>query len=80
MGSGSNALEVLDVRRREKRSMTNVLIPVTPDAGAPPEDATAGCGCCVPPPDAAQAEGRRLALAELQARRDALERRLRNLG
>ena len=60
--------------------MTNVLIPVATDAGAPAPDATPGCGCCVPPPDAARAEGRRLALAELQARRDALERRLQRLG
>ena len=59
--------------------MTNVLIPVTAGAEAT-EDATPGCGCCVPPPDASQAEGRLRALAELQARRDALERRLKGLS
>jgi hypothetical protein len=58
--------------------MTNVLIPVTAGAEAT-EDATAACGCCVPPPDAAQVEGRRLALEALQARREALERRLQGL-
>lgn len=59
--------------------MTNVLIPVTAGAEATTEDAGPGCGCCIPPPDAAQAEGRRRALADLQARRDALERRLQGL-
>ena len=60
--------------------MTNVLIPVTAGTEAEADDATPGCGCCVPPPDAAQAEGRQRALAELQARRDALERRLKGLS
>lgn len=58
--------------------MTNVLIPVTPGTEAT-EDATPGCGCCVPPPDAAQAEGRRQALAALEARREAVESRLQDL-
>lgn len=58
--------------------MTTMLIPVTAGAEAT-EDATPGCGCCVPPPDAAQAEGRRLALEALQARREAVERRLEGL-
>ena len=58
--------------------MTNVLIPVTAGAEAT-EDATPGCGCCVPPPDAAQAEGRRQALAALEARREAIERQLQAL-
>jgi hypothetical protein len=58
--------------------MTNVLIPVTAGAETT-EDATPGCGCCVPPPDAAQAEGRRQALAALEARREAVERRLQGL-
>ena len=58
--------------------MTDVMITVTAGAVAA-EDATPGCGCCVPPPDAAQAEGRRQALEALQARRDAVERRLRGL-
>jgi hypothetical protein len=58
--------------------MTNVLIPVT--AGAEPAtEGTAACGCCVAPPDAAQAEGRRQALAALEARREAVERRLAGL-
>lgn len=60
--------------------MTNVLIPVTAGTDADTaEDATPGCGCCVPPPDAARAEGRRLALEALQARREAVERRLQGL-
>ena len=58
--------------------MTTMLIPVTAGTEAA-EDATPGCGCCVPPPDAAQAEGRRLALEALQARREAVERRLQGL-
>lgn len=57
--------------------MTTLLIPETGDARA--EEATPGCGCCVPPPDASVAEGRQRALAELQARRDALQRRLEGL-
>ena len=60
--------------------MTNVLIPVTTDADTEADDATPGCGCCVPPPDAAKAEGRRLALAALEARREAVERRLQGLS
>lgn len=59
--------------------MTNVLIPVTAGTGASTDDATPGCGCCIPPPDAAQAEGRRLALEALEARRAAVERRLQGL-
>lgn len=59
--------------------MTNVLIPVTAGTEAAADDATPGCGCCVPPPDAAQAEGRRQALAALEARREAVERRLAGL-
>lgn len=57
--------------------MTTLLIPETGDARA--EDATPGCGCCIPPPDASVPEGRQQALAELKARRDALERRLEGL-
>lgn len=57
--------------------MTTLLIPVT--AGAEATDAGPGCGCCVPPPDASQAEGRRQALEALQARREAVERRLEGL-
>ena len=60
--------------------MTSVLIPVTAGADVEADEATPGCGCCVPPPDAAKAEGRQRALAELQARRDALEARLKGLG
>jgi hypothetical protein len=60
--------------------MTNVLIPVTAGDAEVAEDATPGCGCCVPPPDAAKAEGRRQALAALEARREALEARLKGLG
>ena len=60
--------------------MTNLLIPVTAGAEAETDDATPGCGCCIPPPDASKAEGRQRALAELEARREALERRLRGLS
>ena len=57
--------------------MTTLLIPETGDTRA--EETTPGCGCCIPPPDASVPNGRRQALAELEARRDALERRLRAL-
>ena len=59
--------------------MTTVLIPQTGDPARAAE-AGPGCGCCLPPPDASLPEGRQLALAELQARRDALERRLQGLS
>ena len=58
--------------------MTNVLIPVADGAEAT-QGVTPGCGCCVPPPDASQAEGRRQALEALQARREAVDRRLQGL-
>ena len=57
--------------------MTTFLVPVTGEVAV--EDATPGCGCCVPPPDASVPEGRELALAELHARRNAVERRLQGL-
>jgi hypothetical protein len=38
------------------------------------EEASPGCGCCIPPPDTAAKK-----LAELEARRQAVERRLRGL-
>ena len=56
--------------------MTTVLVPQTGD-GAQAGEAGPGCGCCLPPPDTSQPAGRQQALAELQARRDAIERRLR---
>lgn len=59
--------------------MANVLIPVTAGAGPATDEAIPGCGCCVPPPDAAKAAGRRQALAALEARPEALERRLQGL-
>ncbi len=59
--------------------MTNVMIPVNPAGAEAAEDAAPGCGCCVPPPDAAKAEGRRQALAALEARREAVDRRLAGL-
>jgi hypothetical protein len=55
------------------------LLPITgPAAGAETEadDATPGCGCCIPPPGAGAKDK---ALAELQGRREALERRLQGL-
>ncbi|HJV09469.1 MAG TPA: hypothetical protein VJ653_07300 [Acidimicrobiales bacterium] len=57
--------------------MTTLLNPEAGERQA--EDTTPGCGCCVPPPDASVPEGRRQALAELQSRRDALQRRLEGL-
>ena len=57
--------------------MTTVLIPEAGEGQA--EDAGAGCGCCIPPPDASVPEGRQRALADLQARRETLERRLNGL-
>lgn len=60
--------------------MTTVAIPVTAGTETPAEDAGPGCGCCVPPPDAAEAEGRRQAIAALAARREAVERRLQGLS
>lgn len=58
--------------------MTTVFIPQAGDR-ARADEAGPGCGCCLPPPDASLPEGRQRVLAELQARRDALERRLRGL-
>jgi hypothetical protein len=58
--------------------MTTVLMPQTGDS-ARADEAGPGCGCCLPPPDASLPEGRQQALAELQARRDALQRRLEGL-
>ncbi len=59
--------------------MTTLLTISTPaGTAAEAQDADAGCGCCVPPPDAS-AEGRRVAMAQLEARRAAVERRLRGL-
>ena len=55
--------------------MTTVLTTPAETATAPAEEAAPGCGCCVPPPDAVDDK-----LAVLQARRDAVERRLRGLG
>lgn len=57
--------------------MTTVLDPQAGEGQA--QGAGPGCGCCVPPPDASMPEGRQRALADLQARRDALERRLKGL-
>ena len=56
------------------------LLPVT-DLAAGAEldaeaDATPGCGCCIPPPGAGAKDK---VLAELQGRRDAIERRLGGL-
>jgi hypothetical protein len=59
--------------------MTTLLIPQAGEGDARTEDAGPGCGCCIPPPDASVPEGRQRALAELHARRDALQRRLEDL-
>ena len=52
------------------------LLPIT-DIEAGTDEAGPGCGCCVPPPDAS---AKQEALAALQARRDAVERRLAGIG
>ena len=54
--------------------MTTLLPTTEIEAGA--EESGPGCGCCVPPPDAA---AKQEALAVLQARRDAVERRLASM-
>ncbi|MDQ4068234.1 MAG: hypothetical protein M3203_01950 [Actinomycetota bacterium] len=51
--------------------MTMTTTPST-DAGA--DESTLGCGCCTPPPDTVDKK-----LAELEARRQRLERRLARL-
>jgi hypothetical protein len=59
--------------------MTTLLPMTEPTVGpeAEAEDATPGCGCCIPPPGAgAKAQ----VLAELASRRDAIERRLQGLS
>jgi hypothetical protein len=56
--------------------MTTVL-PVTDADTTQAEEAGPGCGCCIPPPGAA---GKDRVLADLQARRAAVERRLRGIS
>jgi DNA-binding transcriptional MerR regulator len=58
---------------KEGASMTTVLTTETADARA--EEAGPGCGCCIPPPGASAERE----LSELQARREAVERRLRGI-
>ncbi len=53
--------------------MTTLLTTTTDEADAQATDAEPGCGCCIPPPGASAKD---VVLAELQARRDAVERRL----
>lgn len=55
--------------------MTTLLIPQTREAHAQAEEATPGCGCCIPPPDSADKR-----VAELLARRERLERKLHRLS
>ena len=71
------AFEADGRRHTERRSMTTLLIHETGDTRS--EEPTLACGCCIPPPDASLPEGRQRALAELKARRDALDRRLERL-
>lgn len=52
--------------------MTTFLTIETAEAEA--QEATPGCGCCIPPPDTVDKR-----VAELEARRERLERRLRRL-
>ncbi len=54
------------------RPMTTLLIPDTADARV--EEPTPGCGCCVPPPDTVDKR-----VAQLQERKERLERRLARL-
>lgn len=63
---------------KEQLMTTLVTIPTTVETDAGVSDAGPGCGCCIPPPGAT-AEGKQRAMAELQARRDAVERRLLGL-
>jgi DNA-binding transcriptional MerR regulator len=60
---------------QEDGTMTTLL--PTPIEAGEAQDATPGCGCCIPPPGSAEKDR---AVAELQARRDAVERRLRGLS
>lgn len=55
---------------REVATMTTMTTTETVEAQGP----RPGCGCCIPPPDTVDTR-----VAELQARRDAVERRLRGL-
>ena len=52
--------------------MTTFMTPETIEAEG--QEATPGCGCCIPPPDTVDKR-----VAELQDRRERLERRLRRL-
>ena len=60
--------------------MTTLLPMTQPAAGseaAEADDATPGCGCCVPPP---LAGAKAQVLAELASRREAIDRRLQGLS
>ena len=52
--------------------MTTLLTAEPTDVRA--EEPTPGCGCCIPPPDSADTR-----VAELRARRERLEAKLRRL-
>ena len=52
--------------------MTTFLTPETVEAEV--QEGTPGCGCCIPPPDTVDKR-----VAELEARRERLDRRLRGL-
>ena len=55
--------------------LTTETVLTTGTAAGEAGDATPGCGCCVLPPDTVDKR-----LAELEARRDLLERRLARLS
>jgi hypothetical protein len=55
--------------------VTTLLPTSTEDAEV--QDAGPGCGCCIPPPGGSAQKDK--ALAELQARREALDARLQGL-
>jgi hypothetical protein len=55
--------------------MTTLLTFETAESEIRAEDATPGCGCCIPPPDTVDKR-----VAELQDRRQRLERKLARLG
>lgn len=61
---------------REDGTVTTLL--PAPTESAEEGDAGPNCGCCIPPPGGAAQKDK--ALAELQARRDALDERLQGLS
>ena len=57
--------------------MTESAADVMADVEAEADEATPGCGCCIPPPGAG---AKAKVLAELAGRREAIDRRLQGLS